>query len=462
MDAAKAQAQNAEQVAKANDAQKVLDARKVELELEVKKQATLDFNAAERSRQLNAGPSIAVQVDNHPFVKAAENRVTKQAEIITKIQMALEAGKPVGTHLVRAMNDLKGLEAKVDTVRTNVGDSLSKGASPKPTPNAGKRKSQSGVLYLGEKQGKALDQIKKVKALEELLPEHTTVAHTPEEVAAIAAKSPDVDLGNIKNKFERQFTKGFLYEKSKTNNPIIKYTYDKVSEAIDSARKITHNLLQKDLLPKLRELTNLEMIELHEVMQSAMSGKYQLSKELLAKHGFSEKQIATWDSLQRGFDTSFNNINEALASAGKQPITKYTAYMAGMATGDFRTPIMKKLPDGTPSIVGFIGSDVSWMRDVRVKNFLKAHPEYTAGEGSFHGAGYSRSSKGDSLVQALNLLSENNPNIAVFSKELAEHMKSDAYGFQGANKHTLDKKGVWREISSGLLDGNPYSLLQTI
>jgi hypothetical protein len=93
--------------------------------------------------------------------------------------------------------------------------------------------------------------------------------------------------------------------------------------------------------------------------------------------------------------------------------------------------------------VGFVGSNVKWMMESRVKNFLKENPDYYAGKADFMGTGFGKGDKGGALVEALSLLSANNPDIAVFSQALADHMKSDAYGYQGANEHVMEKKGVF-------------------
>jgi hypothetical protein len=315
-------------------------------------------------------------------------------------------------------------------------------SQPKKAPSALKSK-QGGMLYLGEKQSKALETIKGINPLEKMVPEHTTVADTPEGVVLKAAQASDVADRGLVGKTSALFTKGFLYEKKKTNNPVVKYTYDRISDGIDAVTTKLHTLLQEDLLPKFRALDTPELVELHTAMHDAMMGKYELSASDLVKHGFSEKQIATWESLQRGYDESFNSINTALEKAGHKPITRYTAYMAGMATGDFRTAIVKKVEGKEPVFVGFVGSNVKWMRDQRVKAFLKDNPEYSVGAESFHGKGAVRGDKAATMMEALQMLSEHSPDMDAFAKQLGEHLTGDAYNYMNAKTHTMEKKGVF-------------------
>ncbi|MDE3022319.1 MAG: hypothetical protein KGI54_10700 [Pseudomonadota bacterium] len=305
-------------------------------------------------------------------------------------------------------------------------------------------KSLRGVLLISPTEGAKRDFIKGIKPLEEMMGEHTTVAHSPEGVVSIAKESPDVTTRGVYEETASLFTKGFLFEKLKTNNPVVKYTYDRISQAVDAAKNISRVLLQEDLLPKLREMSMREFIDIHGAMMDAMKGGYELSRESLLKHGFSEKQVQTWESFQRSFTASFENINTALKAAGEPEISRYTAYMAGMATGDYRTAIVKKVEGKPPQFMGFIGSNVKWMNDIRVKRFLKEHPEYSRGEDTFHGGGGEGSSaSAKALMQAIQLMREHNPDMARFHEEMVNHLTGDAYNYKGANKHTLDKKGVF-------------------
>lgn len=500
--------------------------RNAEQEFAVKKQTTLDMNAAERARQEAAPlPSVLDQA------KPAERWVTAAPEAGLTATRTLEeqAARPNANaqfagpgHYITTSNDLasvyggpkgrmyhveepftkpydlaehkaeyaalvKALGSKAEankaiqvngydaiTFTDPRGNKIANIFEAKPLKDIGPArevkqynkelslipKSQKGVLYLGENKKKIVGDIKANKPLSALLPELVSVADTPEGVVKATQGLPDVG-NNVVQKATRLFTKGFLYEKFKTNNPIVKYTYDTISKAIDAGKEINHKLLQQDLLPKLRKLDATELTELHGAMLSAMKNKSELSRELLAKHGFNEKQIQTWESFKTAYKTSLDNLNNARALMGKDPVDPYVGYMAGMATGDFRTPIIKKGTGEAPQVVGIIGGNNKYTNSKRVANFLKEHPEYEAGKEQFYGAGASRGERGSALVEALSLLSDNDPNIKEFSHALSDHLQNTAYDYQGAKKHTMQKKGVfgmegskpWESAEQNALDG---------
>jgi len=104
---------------KQREAQVALDNRKAAMEQEVAQRTTLDQGAAERGRQ-EAG-TIPVDQEKHPFVKAAEARVTKAEQLLLKLTVAAEQGHPgTATRLARAKTDLAHLEAKAEKARQNV------------------------------------------------------------------------------------------------------------------------------------------------------------------------------------------------------------------------------------------------------------------------------------------------------------------------------------------------------
>ncbi len=396
-------------------------------------------------------------IDNHPFVKNAEKALAKQEKFVSDLQDQVKAGNTRATALVSEMRELEKAQEKVNTVRENVTTALKE----KKTPSFNtKTRKQGGALFLGAGKKQALGTIKGNKALSEALPELVSVAETPEGVVKATTGLADVAVSTAKDAV-RLFTKGFLYEKYKTNNPIVKYTYDKVSQAVDAAKETTHKLLQRDLLPKLRNMSTAEMTELHGAMLSAMKNKSDLSRAMLEKHGFNEKQIAAWESFQSAYKTSLDNMNTARAELGKPPVDAYAGYMAGMSTGDFRTTILGKDAAGNPTVVGIIGSNSKRAMESRVNDFLKTHPEYSKGTDKFYGGAGMRGDKGAALLEALSLLSDHNPDVKVFADSLAEHLQQQAYDYQGAKKHTMQKKGVfgmegskpWESAEQNALDG---------
>lgn len=300
--------------------------------------------------------------------------------------------------------------------------------------------------------------ITEVPGLKQLLPELSEVANTPEGVVEAAkAFGKDVDRGVVGNSIGL-FTKGFLYEKMKTNNPVIKYTYDRLSAAKDAAKLQVQELLQKDIVPKMRDLSPEEKATIWADQVLAMHEKVDLTPEMLIKAGYNNKQIRYFEAVQRGYKEALVKLNESRAAIGKDPLDAYTGYIAGLSSGNFRKMLFQK---GTKNPVGIIGSDFRALLDKRVTEYLKNNPDVEAGPEVYSGYAGSKREGASSLMDALMLLSDNDPNVKAFMETYKAQLATEANQFRGANKHTMNKKGIigmegdqpWKSAENNALDG---------
>lgn len=139
--------EDAGQRERAQQAQTGIDTRQADMEQQVKQQGTLDFNAAERARQEAAPTGYKEWQDNqaaseHPFVKAADDRVAKQAEVVRKLTQQVEDGTMSPAQLARAATDLDNFKTAAERTRDNV----LKGASDKTQPVPFDFKRQGGAI----------------------------------------------------------------------------------------------------------------------------------------------------------------------------------------------------------------------------------------------------------------------------------------------------------------------------
>lgn len=180
IDAAQATARTAAEQQKYAEVQKQLEAKRAELDFQVKRQATLEMNAVERARQENAsglenhypsrvfgqmandmqrdlpgakkltgeGPPIPhpeqaldaglktelfnQAVENHPLVRKAMERVQKQEELITKLQMQQGKGRGSVVRLAREVKNLENFEKAAERTRENVTESTREGTRTMP------------------------------------------------------------------------------------------------------------------------------------------------------------------------------------------------------------------------------------------------------------------------------------------------------------------------------------------
>lgn len=284
------------------------------------------------------------------------------------------------------------------------------------------------------------------KTLGDLLPELSRDAKTPDEAIAHLKTMPDIQDKGLIKKGVSSFTKGFLFEKLKTNNPGIKYAHNIISDAVDKYTLNNKILVEEHMAPALRELSTNEKIEVSNVLQQAMREKVAVTPELLAKHGFTENQTKAITTLQETHVLNEQSINKSREAAGKGPIPTYTGYMLGMAKGNFKRVIYKDVVGDNgvtkQEVVGIVGSNVRGVLEKRVNDLLAKHPEYRAAGEQYNGVVKKRGGA-DSLQEALLLISDHNPNMEVFGQALHEILSNESYNSLGATKHTKGKKGVF-------------------
>lgn len=286
------------------------------------------------------------------------------------------------------------------------------------------------------------------KSLKDVLPEMVSAGNTPDEVISAVKSVKDVpDRGTISQGIS-EFTKGLSYERFKTGgHPLIRYTFDKFSNAADTITKRIDSLIRDDLSPQLRNLSKKELSDLGEIMTEAMKLKTPVDAELLSKAGYNDKQIRVAETIQTIHQSNLEQLNKSREIVGKPPISAYQAYLAGLASGDFRRYIYtdKVTANGTivPEIVGVVGSDFRKRTDMLTERLLAANPEWKATNERYYGMRKGKQENSKAVTEALSILSDNNPHIAKFAEEMERIMGDVGYDAFGAKKHTLGKKGIF-------------------
>jgi hypothetical protein len=107
----------------------------------------LDLLTKEQLRASNEGPQVGMQelmqsqlkqelqsraVAEHPFVRKAEERLTKQEELITKLSEQVQKGKATASKLAREVKNLENFEAALSRTRENVEKGIGEGQKPVP------------------------------------------------------------------------------------------------------------------------------------------------------------------------------------------------------------------------------------------------------------------------------------------------------------------------------------------
>lgn len=85
-------------------------------------------------------------VAEHPFIRKAEERITKQEELITKLSEQVQKGKATASKLARAVKDLENFEAALERTKLNVERGIGEGASGSKQPVPFNFKRQGGAI----------------------------------------------------------------------------------------------------------------------------------------------------------------------------------------------------------------------------------------------------------------------------------------------------------------------------
>jgi hypothetical protein len=295
---------------------------------------------------------------------------------------------------------------------------------------------QGGFILMPGSKKKALDNLASKLGIEQKLGEMAPTQWTPEEALEAAKGAKDVDQ-NFIQKGINYFTKGGLYQALKTHNPLVRYTYEELVNKDRLARADIRDWVHAKLSPQMRALTNEEQGSVWSILEVADLNQKPIDLEMLARHGFTEKQIQYAKSHQEAMEYAYRQINKAREAAGKPPIDHRTAYAAMRATGDFR-----RLVYIGDEVVGVIGSDYrhglnNLMKQMEEKGFTVGEERY------FGGMPRERGSANQAFIHAIEALADNDPKMQHFIDVLNTIRTTEVYNFLNAKTHTMDKKGVF-------------------
>lgn len=461
------------------EAQRALERRQAELEFQVKKQQTADFNAAERARQQQAVVSgmdnahvsefreYAAKLDeakkkaeSDPNVLASDKRLQAAQELYTRVADGMQNGlqKPNFAILHRLDIDLQHFEevakqAREDAVKEAMNPLVEK---PQPSnvgmnkpdlgeaPRVGKRSSiggkQSGYILMDANKREAAKNLMDKLGIEGKLGEISASMWTPQQAIDAALKAKDV-VQNVAQKVLNNFTKGGIYQALKTHNPMIRYVVEKIQEADRLSRAQVRDWVHGKMAPAMRALSAKEQGAVWTAIEIADLAQKPVDYVALAKAGATEAQIHLAKTLREALDHAYQQINKARAAAGKDPIDKRVAYAAMRASGDFRRLVYDN-SGVDKKVIGVIGSDFR-SRVNGLKGEMEKHG-YFVGEERYYGAqARERNSSNQAFMSAIEHLADSDPRVAEFVDVLDKIRTSEVYSYLNTKKHTMEKKGVF-------------------
>lgn len=311
-------------------------------------------------------------------------------------------------------------------------------ASPSKVPFNFRK--QGGGIKLDYSKKKEQEVFKDNPALKgmigDLLPDNRPV----EQFLKEEAKAPDLDQNSLQ-KLSNYLTKGSVYQAIKTQNPLIKRVSDRVLEAVNSAKGRISDMIHDKLAPAARDLSKQEKADIWAAQQIAEKTKKPLTREVLERNGFNEKQINWMGTHTDVMRAMFDKMNEAMKATGEKPVSAQIAYLASRASGDFRRLIYKEV-NGERTPVSILGANTRRGLNADVKKLQDAHPEWIVGEERFFGGSSKKGGTAEGFSQMLDLLAKNNPDVALLSEHINEILTKDAFNYMNAKSHTMAKKGI--------------------
>jgi hypothetical protein len=259
------------------------------------------------------------------------------------------------------------------------------------------------------------------------------------EIIEMAKQAPDIPDTTLEH-LSHQLQAGGLFESLKTRNPVVKFTYERITRATEEAAlNIRKYLTDHDtgLKTFMRALSPSEKGEINAFMMQN-EGVREVSSMELARRGFNEKEIAYYNKYREVSDEFFNMINQRRAELGMRPMDKRIAHIAGRFMGDFSRFV--KSADGT-KIVGRISGNTKWELD-RISKFIKAeHPDWQLGDVEYNKIHRDRSpaDRFEGLMEALNFVAKEDADTNALLESYKAYAQQDVINYLNATRHAKAK-----------------------
>jgi hypothetical protein len=278
----------------------------------------------------------------------------------------------------------------------------------------------------------------KVPGLEGPISDFTFYDKPMDEIIGMAKQADDIP-NTMLERLSHQLQAGGLFESLKTRNPVVKYTYERMTRATQEFSRNVKDYLtnpETGLVPRMREITPEEKGEIWAV-QMLHEGHKELSGQELREAGMNEKQVAYYLKQREIDNRFFKDFNDTRAQLGMKPIDKRTAHIAGRFMGDFSRFVF----DADGKIVGRIAGSTRWELDKISKFMAEKHPEWQMGKREYNtlGRGKRPADRFGGLMEAINFIERTDASAAKLFETYRDYMQSDAINYLNATRHAKAK-----------------------
>jgi hypothetical protein len=371
-------------------------------------------------KQMHVSPNGALRTAWNKFMHNVKNMLgIKQGPLSDALYETIDLGKRV-------------MESSNEKFRNKAKDKLAAEGIPNKMLDLMASKKQPVVAT-----NKSVEPYKKLPGLKHAVEDFAFGPEKPEAVLELARSAEDIPTGVVE-KMGQQLQAGGLFESLKTRNPVVKYTYERLTRAAqESADMIRTNLTdaQTGLKSFMRDLNAAAKAEIWMQMMKDEGHKLRTADDL-AKAGYSEAQIAFYQRYRELDKRFLDSINEVRTEIGMQPIDERVAHMAGRFMGPF-----SQMGFLNGKVVAPIHATTRWELNKAVKWMKENHPEYEWGKVEYKeiGKGKSASDRFGGLMEAINMIEKADGNVKTLMDSYREYIKSDASNIFNARRHELPK-----------------------
>lgn len=428
-------------------AQHAIERRQAEMEIAVKRQTSLDLNAAERGRQEAAPVQGVDEVINraNQFAESDPRFQAAEAKLPGVEERAVDAGTYGDMHSKFMEQTLDLAEKQVQGLKDEIADTVRKNPTGIRIKGLGQR---GAVGNLGGKKRTLLDDLRerfggKGGAGEDFIPKDAKAADI---VSAALSEGGEKRGSNM-------LASGAALEAAKRASALIKG----VADTVQNHKKKADLLIREHVFPvekALRTLGRREIRDLKALMLQEMLQGKRFHPDDLAN--LSKKQFEAYTNLRAMFEDTMRIQNEQRALDGKPPIKELEAYMSSRWDGDMRRPIYQAVldkggnpkikPDGSGTIeqklVWYLAADTKMGLDRQMKALMERHPDLIAGKDHTVRQFKRQTDLQSMYTTIVDILGRNDEAVARIKQAVEDQAANEAASFLAQEKHFKEKSGV--------------------
>lgn len=289
--------------------------------------------------------------------------------------------------------------------------------------------------------GNVQDVLQKLTGMEKIKEQFDFTPKPPEEVAQMAKAAKDIPASMIETLKANLDSGGLMASLRHNNNPIIKYTFAYVDQAVKAYEKsVRENITNKDtgIKSMLQKLSKEDFTQIHTLMMLDEGERVRTSTELAAM-GFTEDMIAAHNRIREVDNKLLADINEARAQLNPPlaPIEPRIGHLAGRFVGDFSHMIF----DEHGNAVMRVNGHTKWGAQ-KIADFIKQeHPEWRVDKQEYQTIKAAQNTdRFNGFRELMNYVGKNDPVVGKALDTLDKYNRSAATRFLDVQRHAKDKQ----------------------